>query len=128
MASLVDALTVDCAEPTALADFWCGALGYVRGGTDEELVWIDDPAGQGWTMLFQVVPEGKSVKNRLHLDLRPPASMEAEVVRLDGLGARSVRLVAEGDSFWTIMADPEGNEFCVLRGPDDGWEPDEALT
>jgi len=126
--SLVETLTVDCAEPAVLADFWCGVLGYARGGADEDSAWIDDPAGQGWTMLFLVVPEGKSVKNRLHLDLRPPTSMEDEVVRLEGLGAKSVRLVAEGDGFWTIMADPEGNEFCVLRGPGDGWKPHEVLT
>jgi hypothetical protein len=128
VASLVETLTVDCGAPLPLADFWCGVLGYRLGGTEDDTVWIEDPAGNGWTMLFLVVPEGKSVKNRLHLDLRPPASMEDEVVRLEALGASSVRLVAEGGSFWTIMADPEGNEFCVLRGPDDGWEPDEVLT
>ena len=128
MASLVDALTVDCSDPILLADFWCGVLDYRRGGAEDDAVWIDDPAAQGWTILFQVVPEAKTLKNRLHLDLRPPAAMEAEVVRLEGLGATSVRLVAEGGSFWTIMADPEGNEFCVLRGPDDGWEPNEVLT
>ncbi len=128
MSSLVDALTVDCTRPAVLADFWCTVLGYVHGGADEDSRWIIDPNGRGWTMLFLIVPETKSLKNRLHLDLRPPVSMEDEVVRLEGLGATSVRLVAEGGGFWTIMADPEGNEFCVLRGPADGWEPDEAAT
>ncbi len=128
MTSLVDALTVDCGRPAVLVDFWCEVLGYVRGGADEDSQWIVDPDGRGWTMLFQIVPEARVLKNRLHLDLRPPASMEAEVVRLEGLGATSVRLVAEGGGFWTIMTDPEGNEFCVLRGPDDGWEPDEAAS
>lgn len=128
MASFVESLTIDCHDPGVLADFWCGVLDYRRGGTEDDDVWINDPTGSGWSMLFQVVPEGKSVKNRQHLDLRPPVSMEDEVVRLEGLGATSVRLVAEGGNFWTIMADPEGNEFCVLRGPDDGWEPDEVMT
>jgi len=128
MASLVETLTIDCRDPAAQAAFWCGVLDYHVAAETEDDCWIDDPAGRGWSMLFQVVPEGKSVKNRLHLDLRPPTSMEDEVVRLEELGATSVRLVAEGGSFWTIMEDPEGNEFCVLRGPNDGWEPDEAQT
>lgn len=74
--------------------------------------------------LFQAVPEGKSVKNRLHLDLRPATSMAAEKARVLELGAREFRYVAEGGSFWTVMLDPEGNEFCVLRGPEDGWSPE----
>ena len=72
-------------------------------------------------MLFQIVPEGKSVKNRLHLDLRPSGSMAAEVARLEEAGASAITRVDEGGSFWTVMGDPEGNEFCVLRGPEDGW-------
>jgi hypothetical protein len=64
------------------------------------------------------------VKNRLHLDIRASASMAAEVERLKGLGATEQRFVEEGGSFWTVMLDVEGNEFCVLRGPEDGWTPD----
>ena len=71
-------------------------------------------------MLFLIVPEDKVVKNRLHLDLSPPAhdgsggrrGWSTPAPRVDGR-------VDEGGSFWTVMADPEGNEFCVLRGPDD---------
>jgi len=70
------------------------------------------------------VPEGKVVKNRVHLDLRPPRSMADEVERLRNAGATDQRFVEEEGSFWTIMLDPEGNEFCVLRGPQDGWSPE----
>ena len=125
MASTVDALTIDGADPARLAGFWAAVLGYEIGGIEEADVWIKDPAGAGWPLLFQVVPESKSVKNRLHLDLRSSASMAAEVERVKALGATELRYVEEGGSFWTVMLDPEGNEFCVLRGPEDGWMPDE---
>ena len=61
------------------------------------------------------MPEPKSGKNRLHLDLVPPSTMKEEVQRLSAAGATVRRLVEENDSYWTIMEDPEGNEFCVLR-------------
>lgn len=125
MASSVDALTIDCADPARLAEFWSAVLGYEIGGIEEGDVWIKDPVGTGWALLFQVVPEGKSVKNRLHLDLRSSASMAQEVERVKALGATELRYVEEYGSFWTVMLDPEGNEFCVLRGPEDGWMPDE---
>ena len=73
-------------------------------------------------MLFLVVPDDKSSKNRLHLDVRPSRAMAAEVTRLEQLGATASPRVDEGGSFWTVMGDPEGNEFCVLRGPEDGWD------
>jgi catechol 2,3-dioxygenase-like lactoylglutathione lyase family enzyme len=124
MPSSVDTLTIDCADPRALAAFWTRALGYeLREATDDEAE-IVDPSGRGWPLLFLVVPEGKTVKNRVHLDIRPPRSMDEEVERLEGAGATVQRRVEEHDSFWTVMQDPEGNEFCVLRGPDDGWSPD----
>ncbi|MFC8504954.1 VOC family protein [Streptomyces sp. NPDC057411] len=76
-----------------------------------------DPAtdtGLGRRLLFQRVPEPKTVKNRLHLDLHPaPGTREAEVARLEGLGGKVLRQVAERGGAWTVMADPEGNEFCV---------------
>ncbi len=119
MASLVETLTVDCADPRRVAEFWCGVLGYEITGEDEQDVEIRDPAGKGWTLLFQTVPEGKAVKNRLHLDLSPPSTMREEVERVSALGATTFRFVKEDGSFWTVMLDPEGNEFCVLRGPND---------
>ena len=66
-------------------------------------------------MLFVIVPEAKSAKNRLHLDLVPPSSMKDEVERLEAAGATVERFVEENGSYWTIMLDPAGNEFCVLR-------------
>ncbi len=123
MASTVDALTWDCADPRRMVEFWCAALGYVIDEIDDDDAYAVDPTGRGWPLLFQTVPEGKAVKNRLHLDLRPPDSMAAEVERVKALGATEFRFVEEGGSFWTVMLDPEGNEFCVLRGPQDGWSP-----
>jgi hypothetical protein len=80
----------------------------------------DDPydkdrgTGLGRRLLFQRVPEAKTVKNRLHLDLHPgPELRDAEVERLEGLGASVLRRVAEPAGAWVVMADPEGNEFCV---------------
>ena len=124
MASTVDSLTFDCHDPQVVADFWCAVLGYDLHEIDEEDADLRDPKGQGWRLLFQIVPEGKTVKNRAHLDLRPPSSMAEEVARVTVLGATVFRFVEEGSSFWTVMQDPEGNEFCVLRGPADGWEPE----
>jgi hypothetical protein len=73
--------------------------------------------GVGTRLIFLKVPEGKSVKNRLHLDLRPD-DRDAEVERLIGLGARKVD-IGQGDVTWVVMADPQGNEFCVLRELED---------
>jgi predicted enzyme related to lactoylglutathione lyase len=120
VSSLVDALNVDCRDPRLLADFWSKVLGYRLDDADEESASIVPAEGaSGWTVLFFVVPEGKSVKNRLHLDLSPPQTMAAEVERLVAAGATVQGRVDEGGSFWTVMLDPEGNEFCVLRGPAD---------
>lgn len=117
----VDTLSVDCHAPKLVADFWCAALGYRLVEIDEEGAEIQPVDGPGWTLLFLIVPEGKTAKNRLHLDLRPAGSMAEEVARLEAAGATAIGRVDEGGSFWTVMADPEGNEFCVLRGPQDGW-------
>jgi len=124
MASSVETLTIDCADPRRLAGFWASVLGYEIAEVEDDEAWIRDPAGVGWPLLFLVVPEGKAVKNRLHLDLRPTDSMAKEVERVTGLGASAFRYVEEHGSYWTVMLDPEGNEFCVLRGPEDGWSPD----
>jgi len=120
----VDSLTFDCRDPAKVATFWASVLGYEVVEIDGEGADIRDPNGLGWRIIFQVVPEGKAVKNRLHLDLRPTGSMAEEIERVESLGASQYRYVAEGGSFWTVMHDPEGNEFCVLRGPQDGWSPE----
>ena len=120
MSSLVDTLTFDCRDPRRLAAFWSTALGYREGDVDAEGAAIVPPDGaRGWPLLFLVVPESKAVKNRLHLDLSPPTTMAAEVERLAAAGATVQGRVDEGGSYWTVMLDPEGNEFCVLRGPED---------
>jgi predicted enzyme related to lactoylglutathione lyase len=115
MTSRLDCVTFDCADPRRLATFWAAAMGYERAVDDEGWVVLRDPAGAGPNLGFQKVPEPKVVKNRVHPDLVPSDGMEAEVARLEGLGATAVRLVDEhADGPHTIMADPEGNEFCVV--------------
>jgi predicted enzyme related to lactoylglutathione lyase len=122
----VDTLTFDCADPVGVAMFWAAALEYVMDAYPEpDAAFIEDPSGRTRGIFFQKVPEPKIAKNRLHMDLRPTDSMAEEVERLEGLGAAVRGYVEEGGSFWTQMRDPEGNEFCVLRGPEDGWLPDE---
>lgn len=114
MTLFVDWLAIDCADPDALARFWAEALNYTildEGDPDEISVIPRD--GRGTRLLFLRVPEGKRVKNRLHLDLRPD-DQAAEVERLIALGARRAD-VGQGDVTWEVLADPEGNEFCVLR-------------
>jgi hypothetical protein len=71
-------------------------------------------------MVFVSVPEGKTVKNRLHIDLAPHTSQdrEAEITRLEGLGAQRVDVGQADDASWTVLADPEGNEFCILSSRD----------
>jgi hypothetical protein len=123
VASTINTVSFDCADPRRLAEFWCIALGYEAVDVDDDEAFIG-PGERGNGLYFQRVPERKIVKNRVHLDLRPPRSMAAEVERLRDAGATDHRFVEEGGSFWTIMLDPEGNEFCVLRGPEDGWSPD----
>ncbi len=118
-------VTFDCADPMRLASFWAAVLGSeLAPGSDPEGARVRDPAGVSDGLYFQPVPEGKVVKNRVHIDLRSSGSMAAEVERLRGLGATIQDRVDEGGSYWTVMLDPEGNELCVLRGPEDGWTPE----
>jgi predicted enzyme related to lactoylglutathione lyase len=120
----LDSLVVDCADPLLEARFWSAALEWNIVDEEDGIVEIADPSGHARPVLFVIVPEPKSVKNRLHMDIRPSGSMQAEVTRLESAGATRLRRVDEGGSFWTVMSDPEGNEFCVLRGPEDGWIPE----
>ena len=117
----LDTITFDCADPKLLAAFWAAALGMVVDDEDDDGAFVVDPEGNSKRLFFQSVPEPKRVKDRIHLDVRPSGSMAAEVARLKELGATEEGLVEVENSFWTIMLDPEGNEFCVLRGPEDGW-------
>ena len=117
-----DKVTFDCADVMAMARFWAAALDWeVDPDSEPDGAAINDPSGRSGGFYFQPVPESKVAKNRVHIDLRPSGSMTAEVARLEQLGATIQGRVDEGGSFWTVMLDPEGNELCVLRGPEDGW-------
>ena len=117
----MQAVIVNCHDPERLAEFWAEALGWritVRGDPE----WgIEPPEGSREDsvvpdMLFIRVPDDKHGFNRLHIDLRPTGDapdQAAEVARLEGLGASRVD-VGQGDVSWVVMADPEGNELCVL--------------
>jgi hypothetical protein len=120
-----DTLTFDCADPVAVATFWAAALGYDLVDPDPAGAFVADPSGATKGLFFQPVPEPKTAKNRVHLDVRPTGSMQEEVERLTTLGATVFRRVDVEGSFWTIMLDVEGNEFCVLRGPGDDWTPEQ---
>jgi hypothetical protein len=135
-------VTFDCADPGSLAEFWAAALGYeVQGPPPGFDTWPDaltawgvpedqwnsksaiiDPDGKGPRIFFQRVPEGKVVKNRVHLDVRAApgfegddrlAALEAEAARLAPLGATKVEVREDMQSIFIVMQDPEGNEFCL---------------
>jgi catechol 2,3-dioxygenase-like lactoylglutathione lyase family enzyme len=113
------ALCVDAADPSKAADFWQAALGWRRTYEEPDEVVLEPPAGSpedgvSPDLLFLRVPEGKTVKNRLHIDLRPD-DQAAEVARLEELGARRVDVGQKPGVTWVVLADPDGNEFCVLR-------------
>ena len=119
MSSSVLAVVVDCRDPRAQADFWANALSrrMSERNTDEYLV--DGPSRSGSPLYFMKVPEEKEVKNRLHLDLVTPGSMQDEVARLVDLGATVLDVrqdppTLDNPDTWTVMLDPEGNEFCVF--------------
>ncbi|MFI6655112.1 VOC family protein [Streptomyces sp. NPDC050523] len=106
-------LNVDAADPVALGRWWTEALGWVVVNDAADEYEIRPAKDRLPGLLFAPVPEGKTIKNRLHLDLRPD-DQEAEVARLLALGARHVD-VGQGDEVtWVVLADPEGNEFCLL--------------
>jgi Glyoxalase-like domain len=123
MTSKFTELAIDCADPNRLARFWCSVLAYEVQDEDDGIVTIGSPmVPEGKhhlgpvppTLTFAHVPEAKTVKNRLHLDLNPTDSeQDQEVRRLLELGARHAD-VGQGAVSWVVLADPEGNEFCVL--------------
>jgi len=133
-------LVFDSPRPSSIARFWAAALdGYaVAPYDDAELARLrakgitdimDDPSvlvepsgsaaigsGPPPRLIFQLVPESKVVKNRVHLDLTSSAAdRDQEIDRLLALGARRVDIGQTGEESWTVLADPEGNEFCVVR-------------
>jgi catechol 2,3-dioxygenase-like lactoylglutathione lyase family enzyme len=133
----IDAIVFDCADAAPLARFWASALGWSVAPYDEDELTrlaekgIYDPEDDPSVMVeppedtdlpalfFTEVPEEKVVKNRVHLDVVADGELEAEVERLEGLGA-SVRNWAEEDGgTWCVMLDPQGNEFCVMPRSED---------
>lgn len=114
----IQCLCIDSTNPAAIAAFWQSALGWRCPFEKENQVVLEPPEGSPEDgivpdLVFMKVPEGKAVKNRLHLDLRP-SDQPAEVARLEALGARRVS-AGQGALSWVTMADPDGNEFDVLR-------------
>jgi hypothetical protein len=121
-------IIVDCHDPRALAEFWAQVLDYHVTADEEGWIeiapWDTEPkdlrerlrAAPGIpTLVFGPVPEGKTVKNRLHIDVSPAdRSTAEEVERLLALGATRADVGQKGDESWVVLADPEGNEFCVL--------------
>jgi hypothetical protein len=121
----IETVTVDALDPAALAAFWCAALGWEQRVDEDGDIWVepaeDHPEyDRVKPLLFTRVPELTSGKNRLHLDLIPD-DQEREVERLESLGAGRPDIGQSGNESWVVLADPEGNEFCVLdeRDPDE---------
>ena len=115
----IQCLCIDTTDPSRLAGFWESALGWRRTYDEDDQVVLEPPKGSpedgiAPDLLFLRVPEEKAVKNRLHLDLRPK-DQAAEVARLEALGARRADVGQGPDVSWVVMADPDGNEFDVLR-------------
>jgi predicted enzyme related to lactoylglutathione lyase len=111
----VAAVVADAVEPERLAEFWSAATGWPVARASGGIVCLRDPDGRGPWLEFVPTAEPHSVKNRVHLDVAPYVDgvVDVEVERLRALGARPAD-VGQGDVPWTVLADPEGNEFCVL--------------
>lgn len=129
MSLRLEDITIDAHDPERVAKFWAEALDY-----EIEYDSKDDPESDGGDREIELAPKNgsstkilivtgsdeKKGKNRLHFDLRPD-DQAAQVARLEALGARKVD-IGQGEQTWVVMADPEGNEFCILRakGPEEG--------
>jgi hypothetical protein len=111
-------VVLDCLDADTLSDFWAAALGFRRGPFGAPYVRLRDPAGRWPDLLLQQVPEPRPGKNRMHLDMQV-LDPDAEVNRLTALGATILVPAHDDEGFLTVvMADPEGNEFCMIRPPD----------
>lgn len=119
----LDCIAIDAHDPTRLGRFWAAVLDYEveydsrqdpeSSDSDEHEVVLSPRTGGGTKVGLFKVPDEKKVKNRLHLDLRPD-DQEAEVARVEKLGAKRVD-IGQGEQTWVVLADPEDNEFCILR-------------
>jgi catechol 2,3-dioxygenase-like lactoylglutathione lyase family enzyme len=116
MRSQIACICIDALDPRAVADFWAAVLGWDVVEEGEEGISLASPSRGLPTLDILPVPEAKRVKNRLHLDLRADeTTFHAEVDRLERLGARRVDIGQGPDVTWIVFADPEDNEFCLLR-------------
>jgi predicted enzyme related to lactoylglutathione lyase len=115
MPSRISAIVIDAVNPRTVTDFWCAVLNWKVIEEDSEVITIGSSGGLGPMIDVVAVPEPKTLKNRLHLDLRADGGTTAEELdRLLGLGARPVDVGQPADASWVVLADPEGNEFCLL--------------
>ena len=115
MTSRIAVLAIDAVRPDIVAEFWCAVLGWEIAEADTDGISIAPPDRTWPTIDVFAVPEAKSVKNRVHLDLRADGcSTVEELQRLLDLGARRVDVGQAADVSWVVLADPEGNEFCLL--------------
>ena len=122
MACKFSELVIDSVQPERIARWWADVLDYRVTDEDDEGVEISGPNGSGPTIVFIRVPEAKSVKNRLHIDVSPTdREQEAELARLFELGAERVDVGQGDDVGWVVLRDPEGNEFCLLGGRRPPW-------
>ncbi len=110
----VGSIVIDCGDPQALAPFWTAAIGYRQIDGDEDWVQLEDPAGHGPRIGLQHVPEAKVGKNRVHIDLYAKDEV-GEAARIEALGATRLWASEDPDDVFIVLADPEGNEFCVCR-------------
>ncbi len=122
MSLRMESITIDAVDPPVLAAFWGAVLEWDRRTDEDGDIWVEPGEGHAEygiarPLLFVRVPEAKSAKNRLHLDLVPD-DQEREVERLESLGATRPDIGQSGNESWVVLADPEGNEFCVLDEPD----------
>jgi predicted enzyme related to lactoylglutathione lyase len=110
-------LVLDCRDPESLATFWTKALGLVHLGSVENYALLASEDGQLPKLLLQKVDDAKAGKNRMHLDIET-SDVDGEVRRLEDIGAHRIEGTSrtEHGSHWVVMADPEGNEFCVCDG------------
>ena len=118
MSSRIAVLAIDAVRPRVVADFWCAVLGWQVVEEEDAGISIAPPDGSSPTIDVLAVPEVKTVKNRLHFDLRADGvSTSEELDRLLALGARRTDVGQGTDVTWVVLEDPEGNEFCLLSRP-----------
>jgi predicted enzyme related to lactoylglutathione lyase len=108
-------IVIDCSDPETLATFWAEALGYTKAGLFDQYFVLLPTVREFPPVILQRVPEPKTTKARIHIDLRVP-DIETEAQRLEALGARRIDIGQGDNPGWITMADPDGNEFCVCPG------------